>query len=118
MLRTKTFRFVFLLASVLVTTSATGPDTIVRPAKFDYTMTTLPNGLQVVFLADRAGAVPAARAVAGGRSHGLARRERREVPQRARGRAGRTAHAVRESAVRTAPRNHFRQGVHDASIQT
>ncbi|HXT70644.1 MAG TPA: pitrilysin family protein [Vicinamibacterales bacterium] len=52
MLRTKTFRFVFLLASVLVTTSATGPDTIVRPAKFDYTMTTLPNGLQVVFLED------------------------------------------------------------------
>jgi zinc protease len=28
------------------------PDTIVRPAKFDYTMTTLPNGLQVVFLED------------------------------------------------------------------
>jgi zinc protease len=28
------------------------PDTIVRPTKFDYTMTTLPNGLQVVFLED------------------------------------------------------------------
>jgi zinc protease len=32
--------------------SATTPDTIVRPTKFDYTMTTLPNGLQVVFLED------------------------------------------------------------------
>ena len=33
-------------------TSATAPDTIVRPPKFNYTMTTLPNGLQVVFLED------------------------------------------------------------------
>jgi len=31
---------------------ATPQDTIVRPPKFDYTMTTLPNGLQVVFLED------------------------------------------------------------------
>src|SRR6185503_19936124 len=52
MLRTKTFRVAILVSSVIALTSATGPDTIVRPAKFDYTMTTLPNGLQVVFVED------------------------------------------------------------------
>jgi len=31
---------------------APAPDTVIRPTKFDYTMTTLPNGLQVVFLED------------------------------------------------------------------
>ena len=50
MLRRLGFRIAILLTSVLALTSATGPDTIVRPTKFDYTMTTLPNGLQVVFL--------------------------------------------------------------------
>ena len=52
MLRRLGFRIAILLTSVLALTSATGPDTIVRPTKFDYTMTTLPNGLQVVFLED------------------------------------------------------------------
>src|SRR5512132_836923 len=42
----------FLLFSVLSLTSATGPDTIVRPPKLDYTMATLPNGLNVVLLED------------------------------------------------------------------
>jgi zinc protease len=32
--------------------NAAGSSTVVRPAKFDYTMTTLANGLQVVFLED------------------------------------------------------------------
>ena len=32
--------------------SGATPNTIVRPPKFDYTMTTLPNGLQAVFLED------------------------------------------------------------------
>ena len=32
--------------------SAPAPDTVIRPTKFDYTMATLPNGLQVVFLED------------------------------------------------------------------
>jgi zinc protease len=36
---------------VVLLTGAT-PNTIVRPPKFDYTMTTLPNGLQAVFLED------------------------------------------------------------------
>ena len=45
-------RLLVLVCAVVVLTSATAPDTIVRPAKFDYTMTTLPNGLQVVFLED------------------------------------------------------------------
>jgi serine acetyltransferase len=52
MLRRLCFRIAILLTSVVALTSATGPDTIVRPTKFDYTMTTLPNGLQVVFLED------------------------------------------------------------------
>ena len=159
-----------------------------RPPRFDYTMTTLPNGLQVVFLEDHstpivhagalvprrvegreagphrvrasvrapdvqglaqrparsapvldherrrpgqrvnrrgrdgllgdgAGAVPAARALARGRSDGLARRQRREVQDRARGRQGRAPDALREPAVRPAAGNHLRQGVHDASVQ-
>ncbi len=45
-------RLVFLLATVVVATSAADQATVVRPPKFDYTMTTLPNGLQVVFLED------------------------------------------------------------------
>jgi zinc protease len=52
MLRRLSFRIAILFTAVLALTSATGPDTIVRPTKFDYTMTTLPNGLQVVFLED------------------------------------------------------------------
>jgi zinc protease len=41
-----------LAAAVLVLTSAAASDTVVRPAKFDYTMTTLENGLKVVLLED------------------------------------------------------------------
>ena len=52
MLRRPAFRIAILLTSVIALTSAASPDTIVRPTKFDYTMTTLPNGLQVVFLED------------------------------------------------------------------
>jgi hypothetical protein len=58
MIRKLIGRAFVLGASVIVLTSATGPDTIVRPPKFNYTMSTLPNGLQVVsrrsFDADRA----------------------------------------------------------------
>jgi len=52
MLRKLSLRAAILVASALALTSAAGPDTVVRPAKFDYTMTTLANGLQVVFLED------------------------------------------------------------------
>lgn len=45
-------RIAILFTSVVALTSATAPDTIVRPPKFDYTMTTLANGLQVVYLED------------------------------------------------------------------
>ena len=38
--------------AVLVFSGYAQPDTIVRPTKFNYTMTTLPNGLQVVLLED------------------------------------------------------------------
>ncbi|MEZ5318228.1 MAG: pitrilysin family protein [Vicinamibacterales bacterium] len=41
-----------LAAGVVVCLSAAPRDTVVRPPKFDYTMTTLANGLQVVFLED------------------------------------------------------------------
>jgi zinc protease len=41
-----------MAGAMLLSLGATPPDTIVRPPKFDYTMTTLPNGLQVVFLED------------------------------------------------------------------
>ncbi len=47
-----TFRALALTGALFLVSGATAPDTIVRPAKFDYTMTTLPNGLQVVFLED------------------------------------------------------------------
>src|SRR6187402_1335787 len=45
-------RALVLLGSVLSLSAATANDTTVRPRKFDYTMTTLPNGLQVVMLED------------------------------------------------------------------
>ena len=45
-------RTLALAGAVLLLAGAAGNDTIVRPAKFDYTMTTLGNGLQVVFLED------------------------------------------------------------------
>jgi zinc protease len=41
-----------MAGAALALSSAAPQDTIVRPAKFDYTMTTLPNGLQVVMLED------------------------------------------------------------------
>jgi zinc protease len=41
-----------VLAAVLMVVAAAPVDTIVRPPKFDYTMVTLENGLQVVFLED------------------------------------------------------------------
>src|SRR5262245_12803607 len=40
------------LAAALVLLTAAGPTTILRPAKFDYKLTTLSNGLQAVFLED------------------------------------------------------------------
>ena len=52
MFRKLIIRTLVLGGAVLTLTSATGPDTIVRPPKFNYTMTTLPNGLQVVYLED------------------------------------------------------------------
>src|SRR5689334_3389491 len=41
-----------LAGAVLACAGAAAPDTVVRPTPFQYTMTTLPNGLQVVFLED------------------------------------------------------------------
>ncbi len=68
-------------------------------------------------LADVPGAVPAARAVARGGSHGLAAHRRGGLQDRARGREGRAADARREPAVRPAERDHLRPGVHRASVQ-
>jgi zinc protease len=45
------FRALALIAAVLFVSGA-GPATVVRPTPFNDTMTTLPNGLQVVFLED------------------------------------------------------------------
>ncbi len=52
MLRTLRARVLVLASALFLLSGATPQDTIVRPPKFDYTMTTLPNGLQVVFLED------------------------------------------------------------------
>jgi zinc protease len=51
MLRSPTVRALIVLGAVLLVSSA-GPTSVVRPTRFDYTMTTLPNGLQVVYLED------------------------------------------------------------------
>jgi zinc protease len=51
MLRSLSVRALVVLGAVLLVSSA-GPTSVVRPARFDYTMTTLPNGLQVVYLED------------------------------------------------------------------
>ena len=51
MLRALTIRALIVLGAVLLVSSA-GPTSVVRPKRFDYTMTTLPNGLQVVYLED------------------------------------------------------------------
>ncbi len=45
-------RTLALAGAVLVLAGSAAPDTVVRPAKFNYTMTTLSNGLQVVYLED------------------------------------------------------------------
>jgi zinc protease len=52
MLRMSWVRALLLVATTLACISATSVDTIVRPPKFDYRMTTLDNGLQVVLLED------------------------------------------------------------------
>jgi zinc protease len=52
MVSNRLLRAVALTAAVLALTSAAASDTVVRPAKFDYTMTTLSNGLKVVLLED------------------------------------------------------------------
>ena len=52
MLRNNRVRALAVAGALLLSLGATPPDTIVRPPKFDYTMTTLANGLQVVFLED------------------------------------------------------------------
>jgi len=52
MLRHTIGRALAVAGVLFLTLGATPQDTIVRPPKFDYTMTTLPNGLQVVFLED------------------------------------------------------------------
>jgi zinc protease len=51
MFRSLTFRALIVLGVVLLVSSA-GPTSVVRPTPFNYTMTTLPNGLQVVYLED------------------------------------------------------------------
>jgi len=51
MFRSLTFRALIVLGVVLLVSSA-GPTSVVRPTPFHYTMTTLPNGLQVVYLED------------------------------------------------------------------
>ena len=51
MVRSLTLRALTVVGAVLVVAGA-GPAAVVRPTRFDYTMTTLPNGLQVVFLED------------------------------------------------------------------
>jgi zinc protease len=51
MLRSLTLRALIVLGAVLAVAGA-GPTTVIRPTRFDYTMTTLPNGLQVVLLED------------------------------------------------------------------
>jgi zinc protease len=48
----KLARRALVAAGALLILSGAGPSTVVRPAKFDYTMSTLPNGLQAVFLED------------------------------------------------------------------
>jgi len=45
-------RLTVAAGAVLLLAGATGPSTAIRPTKFDYTMATLPNGLQVVYLED------------------------------------------------------------------
>ena len=52
MLRKLLIRTLVVGPAVVACLSATQHDTVVRPAKFNYTMTKLPNGLQVVFLED------------------------------------------------------------------
>jgi zinc protease len=51
MLRTLACR-ALVAAGALLVLSGAGPSTVVRPAKLDYKMSTLPNGLQAVFLED------------------------------------------------------------------
>lgn len=50
--RTLLSRALAAAGAVLLLSASTPQDTIVRPPKFDYTMTTLANGLKVVFLED------------------------------------------------------------------
>jgi zinc protease len=45
-------RTLALAGALVLLAGAAGRDTVVRPTKFNYTMTTLANGLQVVFLED------------------------------------------------------------------
>jgi zinc protease len=52
MLRNPTSRALAVAGALFLSLAASPQDTIVRPPKFDYTMTRLPNGLQVVFLED------------------------------------------------------------------
>ena len=52
MSRTLFARALAMAGAVVLLSAATPQDTIVRPPKFDYTMTTLDNGLKVVFLED------------------------------------------------------------------
>jgi zinc protease len=52
MLRSSRLRALVAVAAVLACSSAVRVDTIVRPPPFDYRMTTLANGLQVVLLED------------------------------------------------------------------
>jgi zinc protease len=52
MRRQFTSRALVVAGAVLALSGAIGPGTLVRPARFDYTMATLPNGLQTVFLED------------------------------------------------------------------
>ena len=72
---------------------------------------------ETVFWETRAGAVPAAGAVARGRPDGHAPRRQGQVRQRTRGREGRAADAGGQPAVRPPERDHLRPGLHHASLQ-
>jgi zinc protease len=53
MIRRRLLPALLIVGAAVVLSGAAVPQVVVRPTKFDYTMTTLPNGLQVVMLEDK-----------------------------------------------------------------